>query len=61
MSNDIDEQITAAKAGLDALRAAKAEKERARRERAEQWAALIAVAVDHPQGRGARRRMLSRP
>lgn len=46
---------------LEQLRARKAEKAAARRARAEQWDALLAAAVDHPQGRGVRRRMLSRP
>jgi hypothetical protein len=58
---DINATITDAQAGLNELRAKRAEKEAARRARAEQWDALLAVAVDHPQGRGARRRMLSRP
>jgi hypothetical protein len=58
---NIDEQVATAKAGLNELRAKRAAKEAARLARAEQWDALLAVAVDHPQGRGGCRRMLSRP
>jgi hypothetical protein len=57
--NDAD--VEAGRRLMDRMAAYRAEQRRRREARAAQYAEQLAKHIEHPQSRGARRRMLSKP